>query len=408
MAYDPGFQWLAAMEEINHHTLSDFRVANREALDGLCIEVLGILRAEDLLTLERVVHDGTKVRACAGVDTFRSEEKLAVCLKEAREHVQALAAEENDPELSARRRSARERAARERLERLGRATSELQRLRHTAGHGREGRTVRVSTTDPEARIMKQSDGGYAPSFNVQVTTDSKAGAIAAVGVTAECSDTGQLMPAMDRVEEQLGEKPGEVVADAGFTTRAAIEATAKQGIGFYGSMGDGKAQREGQLKRRGIDPAFFPEAFVYDPHADRYTCPAGQTLRYDGRETDPGVVHYCYRAMWEVCRSCPSRSRCCPGNHAKGRSVVRSVESLPVQQFRTRMETEEAKAVYKQRGALAEFPNAWLKEKLGLRRFRLRGLAKVTMEVLWACLTYNLQLWMRRRWLPAQLAAARA
>jgi len=208
MAYDPGFQWLAAMEEINHHTLSDFRVANREALDGLCIEVLGILRAEDLLTLERVVHDGTKVRACAGVDTFRSGEKLAVCLEEAREHVQALAAEENDPELSARRRSARERAAQERLERLGRAASELQRLQHTAGHGREGRTVRVSTTDPEARIMKQSDGGYAPSFNVQVTTDSKAGVIAAVGVTAECSDSGQLMPAMDRVEEQLGEKPG--------------------------------------------------------------------------------------------------------------------------------------------------------------------------------------------------------
>jgi len=408
LAYHPGFQWLAALEEINHHTLSDFRAGNREALDGLCIEVLGILRAENLLTLERVVHDGTKVRACAGVDTFRSEDRLAVCLEEAREHVQALAAEENDPELSARRRRARERAARERLERLERAVSELRDLQQAAGHGREARTVRVSTTEPEARIMKQGDGGYAPSFNVQVTTDAKAGAIAAAGVTTECGDSGQLMPAMDRVEEQLEQMPGQVVADAGFTNRAAIEATAGRGIDFYGSMGDGKAQSQGQLKRRGIDPAFFPEAFVYDPQADCYTCPAGQTLHYDGREADPGVVHYRYRAPWEVCSLCPSRSLCCPGSRPSGRSVVRSVESLLVQQYRAKMETEDAKAVYKQRGALAEFPNAWLKEKLGLRRFRMRGLAKVTLEVLWACLTYNLQIWMRRCWLPAQHAAARA
>jgi hypothetical protein len=40
---------------------------------------------------------------------------------------------------------------------------------------------------------------------------------------------------------------------------------------------------------------------------------------------------------------------------------------------------------------VAEFPNAWLKEKLGLRRFRLRGMAKVAVESLWAVITYNLQ-----------------
>jgi transposase len=408
MVYHPGFQWLAATEEINHHTLSDFRGANREALDRLCVEVLGILRAEDLLTLERVVHDGTKVRACAGVDTFRSGEKLAACLEEARQHVQALAAEENDPELSARCRSARERAARERVERLEHAVSELQVLQQAAGPGREKRTLRVSTTEPEARIMKQSDGGFAPSFNVQLTTETKAGAIAAAEVTTACGDSGQLMPAMDRVEKQLGRLPGQAVADGGFTTRATIEAAAERGIDFFGSMGDGKAQSEGQLRRRGVDPAFFPEAFAYDPQADCYTCPAGQTLHYDGRETDPGVVHYRYRAPQEVCSSCPSRSRCCAGSRPAGRSVVRSVESLLVQQYRAKMETAEAKAVYKQRGALAEFPNAWLKDKLGLRRFRMRGLAKVTMEVLWACLTHNLQLWVRRCWLPAQHAAARA
>ena len=71
-----------------------------------------------------------------------------------------------------------------------------------------------------------------------------------------------------------------------------------------------------------------------------------------------------------------------------------------------KMETEEAKAIYKKRGQVAEFPNAWIKDKLGLRQFRLRGLRKVGAEMLWACLTYNIQQWMRLSWRPSALAAA--
>jgi hypothetical protein len=47
-----------------------------------------------------------------------------------------------------------------------------------------------------------------------------------------------------------------------------------------------------------------------------------------------------------------------------------------------------------------EFANAWIKSKIALRAFRLRGLLKVGMETLWACLTYNVQQWIRLRWRP--------
>jgi hypothetical protein len=46
---------------------------------------------------------------------------------------------------------------------------------------------------------------------------------------------------------------------------------------------------------------------------------------------------------------------------------------------------------------VAEFPNAWIKDKIRLRQFRLRGLIKASMEALWACLTYNIQQWIRLR-----------
>ena len=72
-----------------------------------------------------------------------------------------------------------------------------------------------------------------------------------------------------------------------------------------------------------------------------------------------------------------------------------------VRQFRERMQTPEAREIYRQRAPVAEFPNAWIKDKLGLRQFRLRGLVKVGLEALWASLTYNIQQWIRLCWRPS-------
>lgn len=68
--------------------------------------------------------------------------------------------------------------------------------------------------------------------------------------------------------------------------------------------------------------------------------------------------------------------------------------------FLEKMETDEAKAIYRQRGEVAEFPNVWIKDKFALRQFRLRGLIKVGIEVMWACLTYNIKIWIRLCWKP--------
>ena len=74
--------------------------------------------------------------------------------------------------------------------------------------------------------------------------------------------------------------------------------------------------------------------------------------------------------------------------------------------FIEKMGTEAAQAVYRLRGAVAEFPNAWIKAKIGLRQFRVRGLPKVLCEALWACLTYNIQQWIRLRWRRPQATTA--
>jgi hypothetical protein len=66
-------------------------------------------------------------------------------------------------------------------------------------------------------------------------------------------------------------------------------------------------------------------------------------------------------------------------------------------EFRKKMSSEEAQQRYRRRARIAEFCHAWIKTKLGLRRFHVRGLVKAQMEMLSACLTYNLQQWIRLR-----------
>ena len=121
-------------------------------------------------------------------------------------------------------------------------------------------------------------------------------------------------------------------------------------------------------------------------------------------EARAGVVHYQYRAAKALCQACPFKARCCPESPQRTVSVAREVAL--VAQFREKMQTPEAREIYRQRAAVAEFPNAWIKDKLGLRQFRLRGLVKVGLETLWACLTYNIQQWIRLCWRPS-LAAVR-
>ena len=88
--FEPGCQWLCGLEPVSHKTLSDFRSGHKAALDDLFAQVLGMLSAEGLITMERVTLDGTKIKANAGGNSFRRREKLEAHLALAREQVEQM------------------------------------------------------------------------------------------------------------------------------------------------------------------------------------------------------------------------------------------------------------------------------------------------------------------------------
>jgi transposase len=403
-AYDPGFQWMTGLTEVNYHTLADFRVGFKKELDELFTQALGLLSAAGLITLERVMHDGTKIKACAAADSFRREERLRLHLAAAREQV----AQMGDPQAdsTARQRAARQRAQSERLQRLEQAVEELGKIQQAKEGTEAKKQARASQSDPQARVMKQGDGGYAPAYNAQLSTDAAHGIIVGVGVSQSASDYGELVGAVERVEYSTGQKPQQVVTDGGFTSRENVIAMDEKGIDLIGSLHEHNEQSAGQMQRRGVAPAFYPQAFAYDAGQDVYRCPAGELLHHDGQERRIGVVHHRYRAPAAVCAGCRFKLECCPQNESKGRAVTRTQESATVSAFIAKMKTEAAKGIYRLRGPVAEFPNAWIKAKIGLRQFHVRGLLKAGMETVWACLTYNIQQWTRLSWRKQLQAAA--
>jgi transposase len=411
--FDPGFGWLTGLTVINHHTLSDFRTGHGPALEQLFIELLAVLSQAEVVSLDLVMQDGMKVKANAADNSFRREPSLRQHLEAAQQQIQQLE-QEAQQELEGkgqnrRQQQAQRRAVRERQERIEQALAELEQIRAVGKDGKDRAQkqaeARASLTDPEARIMKQAQGAIGPAYNLQISTDAKEKIIVAQAVSQSSADTGELAPAAERVEANTGRKPQKMVADKGFTNQAAVEAMQQSGIELIGSLADHSAQSEGRLRQRGIAPEFFPSAFRYQAEANHYVCPQGKVLRFEGREKKAGGgLRYRYRAAAADCQACPLRVRCCPESQ-RGRSLVRTEDAPVMAAFKAKMETEAAQQIYKQRAGVAEFPNAWIKDKLGLRQFRLRGRVKVGLEALWACLTYTVQQWIRLLWRPQRQAA---
>lgn len=311
------YRWICGGVSINHHTLSDFRSQSGAVLDELLTDSVAMLRAKNLVTLNRVAHDGLRVRASAGSGSFHREQTLERCLDEAQAQVEALRQElEEDPGAGdQRRKAARERAAKERAERVAEALKQYPDVKKKKKHDKD--EARVSTTDPDARKMHMADGGFRPAYNVQLSVDCKSQIIVNANVIQSGSDSGQMETVIQQIQERHGITPGEGLFDGGFVKKEAIENLS----------------------------AASPACTIYAP------VPAPKV---PGKPEDQPFKE----------------------------------ETPHVTAWRKRMETEQAKAIYKERASTVECVNALARNR-GLQQFPVRGLKKVRAVALLFALAHN-------------------
>lgn len=394
--HDPAFQWLTGMQQVNYHTLSDFRVLHQEKLDELFKQILAILDSEGIIDLTRVFHDGTKIAANAARSSFHRVKTIESNLKLAEQVIEQL--ETEDPQqLNKRIHAAKRYAADTRKESLQKALKEFKKLPGSTTRKIE---MRVSQTDPEARNMVTAGGGYAPAYNAQVSTESKNGFIVAADISQCASDFGELLAAVDNVTVTTGHTPKEIVVDSGFTSKKNIVQLSQQNIRIIGPLLPQSSTVE-QLEKRGIDPAFSKEAFSFVSENNHYICPAEKILSYVSSRKGKASMEHLYRARCVDCANCTFKEKCCGKMKRAQRRLIRTEDLPEVTAFKEYMETDAAKEIYKLRSRYAEFPFAWFKEKFGLRKFALRGCNKVLTELTWVCLTFNILQFIRiKRKLP--------
>ncbi len=320
------YRWISGGVQVNHHSLSDFRVAHGQALDELLSASLAALMAVGAVKLQRVAQDGVRVRASAGAASFRRKGSLQDNLEQARARVRELKAQlDADPAHDSRRKiAAQQRARREMEQRVQAALDRLPEMeaikRRNGGKAEE---ARASTTDAQASNMKMADGGFRPAYNTQFSSDCTTLVIAGVEVSTSGSDMGQLAPMVEQVEQRVGVIPQQWMVDGGFPAHEQIDAVADK-TEVYAPVPEPRAKKDGE----------------------------GNDVVQDKHQPKPD-------------------------------------DSPAVAQWRRRMASDEAKGLYKLRAATAECVNAQARNR-GLQRMPVRGLAKVRCVALLFALAHNL------------------
>lgn len=245
---DIGFRYLAANQTPDHRTINTFRTAHLLALKGLFTDVLELCREAGLVKMGRVALDGTKVQGNCALERNRTREQLEKAVQELLDAAKATdEAEDAQHGLELRgdelpedlrtekgRKQQIEAALKsldERREALREAQQEKVDAREKRGGIKRGRqpkdpksidlkkTATGNLTDADSRALS-ARGGWVQGYNAQAMTDCSSQVIVAQHITQEHNDLHQLVPMLERCEEQAGASPDVLVADAGYWSNA--------------------------------------------------------------------------------------------------------------------------------------------------------------------------------------------
>ena len=334
---DVAFRVLAAGNEPDFRTLSDFRKIHLKALEGLFQQVLRLALEVGALKLGRVALDGSKVKANASKHKAMSYGRMEETEKRLRKEVRELLKQAEAVDEEEDKRYGRECQGEELPEELQRRETRIARIREAkkaleerAREKAEGEKkddqeakpeskAQYNFTDPESRIPKGSDA-FVQGYNTQVAVEPTWQLIVGQTVTQAANDKRQMVPLIETIQEQSGQKPKEVLADSGYCSEENLKYLAKRRM----------------------------EGFV-----------ATERQKH-GERNEP----------------------CKRGPLPKGASRV--------ERMKRKLQTKVGAAVYASRKYIVEPVFGQIKQARGFRQFLLRGLEKVRGEWALVCMTHNL------------------
>ncbi len=334
---DVAFRVLAAGNQPDFRTISDFRKLHLKALEELFQQMLRLTLETGAMKLGRVALDGSKVKGNASKHKAMSYGRMKETEKRLREEVRKLLKQAEAADQEEDSRYGRDRRGDELPEELQRRETRIARIREAKraleerareqaqSEGKDPekaqptKKAQYNFTDPESRILKGPDG-FVQGYNTQIAVEPVFQLIVGQRVTQAANDKQQMVPLMEAIEEQSGQKPEGVLADSGYCSDENLKYLAKKRM--EGFVATGK-QKHGERRK---------------------PCQRGPLPR----------------------------------------------EASRVERMERKLETKVGAAVYATRKFIVEPVFGQIKQARGFRQFLLRGIEKVRGEWALICMTHNI------------------
>jgi transposase len=419
---DLNVRWLTFGMKVAQKTLYNFRDRLAPLLAGWHKQVLEVAVAEQLVDGRQASIDGTAVAANASRRKLGNMQQVDERLKQLQQAMTPLPEtplpetplpetplpETPLPETASQDSAEAARAPgwmaktdagkSEQYARYSRAKERLSEL-HAENDKRRSdkrkpeKKIVISLTDPESVFGLDKFKVYRPLYNVQTVSDLATDFVLAYGVFAQHSDSGTLQPLMNEIRAS-GIQVEDVLADAGYPVGEDLEYCETADITLYAPWQENGSTAK--KKKPCAESRIEKDEFRWDDIRQVYVCPQGKDLSYSHKKTrqraNGETIRFdVYQASPSDCTACPLRSRC-TAVPQKGRSVRRDPYQAEIDRLQTRMQTAEAKSLYKQRGQTIERVFADFKEHRNLRRFRGRGLSRARTQLGLTVLGHNLRI----------------
>jgi len=374
--------WLMKKLAPDFKTIADFRKDNIDCVKGVFREFVKLCMSLELYGAKRVAVDGTKFKAVNSLDNNFNRKNLAYRMKMIDQHVSKYLTEiEEEDRKEEEANSKHVEMLQEKVQKLIKRKEEYSELLRKL---KESKANEVSLVDPDCRLMKNR-GRIEPCYNGHVAVDDKNHLIVDYNVTNAPADNCQLGIIAKSAKEILGAEKLNAVADKGYFSFVQIKDCVDSGIIPY--VPEQNRYGVGFVKRKGV-PAreFHVDKFVYDMGMDTFVCPAGNklTFHYLDRAHQKNIRVY----RTDECFSCEHFMTSCTTNK-HGRTLWRWEHAEVLDEMRDRMLREPGMMALRKK--LVEHPFGTMKRAFNQGYLLLRGLRKVSGEVGFTMLAYNMR-----------------
>ncbi len=416
---DVNFMWLAGMSRPDFRTINEFRSGR---LKGVIDEVFGstvmFLIEKKYIDLREYFVDGTKVQADSNrhkviwaKNTKRFKEKYQEKIKTQLAYIDRVNAEENErygdrdleelgqqSDLTTEQVKEHIAQVNETLKQHVPTTPEQQQMHTSTSKAvKELQTKLVpklekyeeqekilagrnsyARTDTDATVFRTKDGRLLPAYNILLGTQRQF-IVNYSFHQRRASEADGFTHHMEQGKKLLGKYPMLVMGDSAYGSEENYAFLAEQEIGNF--LKYNMFHLEGKKKYR--DNPYRKENFPYDADADSYQCPQGRRLPFKQTrqlETDNGYITTVHIYQSEDCRGCPVAALCKRGEGNRTIQVNPTLNAFR-KQARENLSSERGIALRKKRGADVEPAIGDIKFNQGYRRCRLRGQAKVNVEI---------------------------